>query len=124
MARTVRDAAILLGALAGVDPRDNATAAAQGKIDADYTSFLDPNGLNGARIGVARKYFGFSDSVDNLMSNVMDVMKRQGAILVDPADISNPMASSTTANSLVLLYELKADLNAYLAAALMPRCIR
>ena len=64
MARTVRDAAILLSALAGADPRDSATAASDGKIAADYTRFLDPNGLRGARIGVARKYFGFSDSVD------------------------------------------------------------
>ena len=62
MARTVRDAAILLNALAGADPRDTATAESKGKIAADYTRFLDPNGLRGARIGVARKYFGFSDS--------------------------------------------------------------
>ena len=87
MARTVRDAAILLSALAGADPRDSATAASTGKIAADYTRFLDPNGLRGARIGVARKYFGFSDSVDDLMSNVMEEMKRQGAVLVDPADL-------------------------------------
>ena len=69
MARTVRDAAILLSALAGADPRDGATAASSGKIAADYTRFLDPNGLRGARIGVARKYFGFSDSVDRLMDD-------------------------------------------------------
>src|SRR6266446_4084792 len=69
MARTVRDAAIVLNALAGVDPRDIATAESAAKIEADYTRFLDPNGLRGARIGVARKYFGFSDSVDDLMSN-------------------------------------------------------
>src|SRR5438876_549878 len=67
MARTVRDAAILLGALAGVDPRDRVTAGAKGKILADYTRFLDPNGLKGARIGVTRKYFGFSDAVDAVM---------------------------------------------------------
>src|SRR2546425_1747791 len=66
MARTVRDAAILLGAMAGVDLRDSVTDAANGKIATDYTRFLDPNGLKGARIGVARKYFGFSDAVDSL----------------------------------------------------------
>src|SRR5271167_1779672 len=60
MARTVRDAAILLNALAGADPRDSATAASSGKLAPDYPRFLDPNGLRGARIGVARKYFGFS----------------------------------------------------------------
>ena len=80
MARTVRDAAILLGALAGADPRDTATAENKGKVEADYTRFLDPDGLRGARIGVARKYFGFSDSVDDLMNSVMDEMKRQGAV--------------------------------------------
>jgi amidase len=89
MARTVRDAAILLNVLAGADPRDPATAESAGKIDADYTRFLDPKGLRGARIGVARKYFGFSDSVDDLMSKVMDEMKRQGAVLVDPADLES-----------------------------------
>ena len=66
MARTVRDAAILLGAIAAVDPRDAATADARGHIEADYTQFLDPNGLKGARIGVARKQTGFNRDVDRL----------------------------------------------------------
>lgn len=114
MARTVRDAAILLNALAGTDPRDPATAASIGKIAADYTSFLDPNGLRGARIGVARKYFGFSDSVDGLLNNVLEEMKRQGAVLVDPADLESHGKFDDTEFT-VLLYELKADLNAYLA---------
>ncbi len=64
MCRTVRDAAILLGALTGVDPEDSATTASQGKSYSDYAQFCDPNGLKGARIGVARKYAGFSDPVD------------------------------------------------------------
>lgn len=114
MARTVRDAAILLSALAGADPRDPATAAGAGKIESDYTRFLDPNGLKGARIGIARKYFGFSDSVDDLMNAVMDEMKRQGAILVDPADLDSHGKFDDTEFT-VLLYELKADLNTYLA---------
>src|SRR5437879_3982845 len=79
MCRTMRDAAILLGVLTGVDPDDSATTASSGKSRADYTQFLDPNGLKGARIGVARKYFGFSDSVDALMGEALDVMKKQGA---------------------------------------------
>src|SRR5208283_1527874 len=58
MCRTVRDAAILLGALTGADSNDPATAASQGKAFTDYSRFCDPNGLKGARIGVARKYFG------------------------------------------------------------------
>jgi amidase len=114
MARTVRDAATLLSALVGADTRDGATAQSAGKIEADYTRFLDPNGLRGARIGVARKYFGFSDSVDALMNNVLEEMKRQGAVLVDPADLDSHGKFDDTEFT-VLLYELKADLNAYLA---------
>jgi amidase len=114
MARTVRDTAILLNTLGGADPRDSATAVSDGKIAADYTQFLDPNGLRGARIGVARKYFGFSDSVDSLMDSVMEEMKRQGAVLVDPADLESH-GKFDDSEFLVLLYELKADLNAYLA---------
>lgn len=114
MARTVRDAAILLSALAGSDPRDGATSASDGKSASDYTRFLDPHGLRGARIGVARKYFGFSDSVDHLMAEVMEEMKRQGAVLVDPADLESH-GKFDDSELLVLLYELKADLNAYLA---------
>jgi amidase len=115
MARTVRDAAILLGALAGSDPRDPATADATSKMQKDYTQFLDPNGLKGARIGVARKYFGFSDSVDALMNHVIDEMKSAGAVIVDPADLES-FGKFDDTELLVLLYELKADLNTYLAS--------
>jgi amidase len=114
MARTVRDAAILLGALAGVDPRDSATAASAGKVAADYARFLDPHGLRGARIGVARKYFGSNDAQDQLMNNLIDAMKRQGADIVDPADLPT-FGKFDDTEFLVLQYELKADLNAYLA---------
>ena len=115
MARTVRDAAILLGALAGSDPRDPATADANAKMQKDYTQFLDPNGLKGARIGVARKYFGFSDSVDALMNHLIDEMKSAGAVIVDPADLES-FGKFDDTELLVLMYELKADLNAYLAS--------
>lgn len=114
MARTVRDAAILLGVLAGADPRDPATTASNGKALTDYTKSLDPNGLRGARIGVARKYWGFNDAVDELMNNVLDAMKKQGAVLVDPADLPSHGKFDDTEFQ-VLLYELKADLNTYLA---------
>jgi len=114
MARTVREAAILLTALAGVDPRDSATAASQGKV-ADYTPFLDPNGLRGARIGVARKYFGFSDLVDQVMERAIEAMKHAGAQIVDPADLPSH-GKFDDSELTVLLFELKADLNAYLAA--------
>jgi amidase len=114
MARTVRDAALLLGALAGMDAEDAATTAAERKAPADYTAFLDPNGLKGARIGVARNYFGFLDSVDALMAVSLSALTKQGAVLVDPAGIPN-MDKVGDAELLVLLYELKAGLNAYLA---------
>ena len=114
MARTVRDAATLLTALAGEDPRDSATQANRGKVAQDYTAFLDPNGLRGARLGVARKYFGFSDTVDKLMNDVIAEMKRAGAEIVDPADLPSHGKFDDTEFT-VLLYELKTDLNAYLA---------
>jgi len=113
--RTVRDAAIVLGALTGVDPRDPATNGSQGKSFTDYARFCDPNGLKGARIGVARKYFGFNDAVDALMEQSLDAMKRQGATLIDPADIET-LGKFDESELLVFMYELKADLNAYLAA--------
>jgi amidase len=115
MARTVRDAAILLGALAGSDPRDTATATADSKMQKDYTQFLDPNGLRGARIGVARKYFGFNDAVDALVNSLIAEMKSAGAEIVDPADLESHGKFDDT-ELLVLLYELKADLTDYLAA--------
>jgi len=114
MARTVRDAAIVLGVLAGVDAEDRATLAGRDKIVPDYTRFLDANGLRGARIGVVRKYFGFSQRVDQLMEHALDALKQQGATLVDPADIET-IGKMGPNERLVLSYELKADLNAYLA---------
>jgi amidase len=113
MARTVRDAAILLSVLAGSDPNDEATKESDGKR-ADYTRFLDPDGLKGARIGIARKYFGFSDAVDDMMNALIDEMKKQGAVIVDPADLPSHGKFDDTEFT-VLLYELKADLEKYLA---------
>ena len=115
MCRTVRDAAIMLGALTGVDPRDSFTANSQGKSATDYAQFCDPAGLKGARIGVARKYFGFNDAVDALMEQSLDVMKQQGATVIDPAEIET-LGKFDKSELLVFLYELKADLNSYLAA--------
>jgi len=114
MARTVRDAAILLGALTGIDDEDKATGESRGKALADYTQHLDAQGLKGARIGVVRKYFGFLDKVDVVINRALEVLKSQGAVLVDPADIETIGKFDDTENT-VLLYELKADLNAYLA---------
>jgi len=115
MARTVRDAAIILNALTGIDTRDSTTMANRSRGQIDYTRFLDPNGLRGARIGVARaKFFGYSDVTDKLVNDAIDAMKTNGAVIVDPANIET--AGKFDDSELdVLLYELKADLNAYLA---------
>jgi amidase len=116
LCRTVADAAALLTVLAGADPRDAATAASAGHVEQDYTAFLKKDGLRGARIGVARaKFFGYSDVTDRLGNAALEVLRREGAVVIDPADI--PHAGEYDAAELeVLLYELKADLNAYLAA--------
>jgi amidase len=120
MCRTVRDAAILLGAITGVDPADRYTQASQGKSYTDYTRFLDAKGLKGARIGVARKYFGFSDAVDALMNEAIDIMKREGAEIVDPADLESH-GKFDDSEFTVLLYELKSDMAQYLASR-GPNC--
>jgi amidase len=114
MCRTVRDAAILLGALTGVDPDDSYTADSQGKSFTNYTQFLDINGLKGSRIGVARKYFGFSEGVDAIMAEAIDIMKKQGATIIDPADIDT-FGKFDDTEATVLNYELKADMAKYLA---------
>jgi amidase len=116
MARTVADAAALLGALTGIDPRDAATAGSRGRSQADYTRFLDPNGLRGARIGVARnKFTGYDPHTDQLFDAAVADLRRLGAIIVDPANIPHS-GEYDDAEFTVLLYEFKADLNAYLAS--------
>ena len=113
MARTVSDAAILLGALTGIDANDAVTKTSAGKSFTDYTQFLNKDGLRGARLGIARKYFGFNDLVDKLMNDLIAEMKKMGAVIVDPADI--PTSGQFDNSELeVLLYEFKADLNSYL----------
>jgi len=115
MARTVADAATLLGVLTGVDSKDDATAASAGQSRTDYSSFLDANGLRGARLGVCRShYMGYSPATDALMETAMDVLKRAGAVIVDPADIATA-GQTDDSEFAVLLYEFKADLNRYLA---------
>ncbi|HZE63638.1 MAG TPA: amidase [Pyrinomonadaceae bacterium] len=114
MARSVSDVAILLGALTGVDENDAVTKTSVGRSFTDYTQFLDKNGLRGARLGVARKSFGFNDRVDKLMNELIGELKKLGAAVIDPADI--PTSGKFDDSELeVLLYEFKADLNAYLA---------
>jgi amidase len=116
MARTVADAAILLGALTGVDKNDPATTAGAKHVLKDYTKFLDKNGLNGARIGIARNMCGTDPRILDLFEKSIAVMKSLGAIIVDPANLPNFDKFSKTEVE-VLLHEFKAGLNKYLAGA-------
>ena len=116
MARTVADAAPLLGALTGVDPRDDATASSAGHAASDYSASLDPAGLKDARLGVCRSHFmGNSPGTDAVMEGAIDALKRLGAVIIDPADIAT-VGQFDDSEFAVLLYEFKADLNRYLAA--------
>lgn len=116
--RTVADAAAVLGALVGVDPRDPQTAASNGHFFTDYTQFLDPDGLNGARIGVSRGggFTGYSPETDAVFEEALAAMADAGAVLVDPAEIPTiDELNADPAEIIVLIYEFKRDLNAYLA---------
>lgn len=115
MTRTVRDAAILLGPLTGMDDADPATAASGGRRHGDYTQFLDPAGLRGARIGVVRARFGFDDRVDAVMETALAAMRDAGATIVDEVEIPNQQGLGDLEGE-VLRYEFKAGLNAYLEA--------
>jgi amidase len=115
MCRTVADAAVLLGAMAGVDEGDEATRASRGKAAADYTKFLDPDGLKGARIGVFHpRSLQDNPLTSRVLEEALAAMKDRGAVIVDPVKIES--AAKVGENEYeVLLYEFKADLNAYLA---------
>jgi len=114
MARTVRDAVLLLNVLAAADPTDSATSDAP-KTRPDYAQFLDRNGLRGARIGIVRKSFGFNAAVDKLMEQSIAAMKSAGAEIIDPVEIPPDGKISEPENE-VLLCEFKAGMNAYLRA--------
>ncbi|HVT38658.1 MAG TPA: amidase [Gemmatimonadaceae bacterium] len=115
MARSVADAAALLGALTGVDPRDAATKASAGKSVADYTRFLDRGGLKGARIGVARNLAGFNTDVDAIFENAIAALNDAGAEVVDKTSLLTA-GKFDDAETIVLDYEFKAGLNSYLAS--------
>jgi amidase len=112
MTRTVRDAAILLGVLAGSDPKDAATREADVQREADYTRFLVKDGIKGARLGVVKNLLGVHAHVDAVIKPALEVLKAQGATLVE---VELKSTSYDDAEFEVLLYEFKADLNAYLA---------
>jgi amidase len=115
MARTVTDAAILLSALAGTDARDPATAEASAKAERDYSRCLDLKGLRGARLGVARSFFGVHPKTDELMESALGQLKGLGAELVEGIALKKS-AELEQAETEVLHYEMKADMNAYLAS--------
>ncbi len=116
MCRTVADAAVMLGALTGVDPRDPATRASRGHRHRDYTQFLDPDGLHGARIGVARNLTGFSPETDEIFEAAVTAIRRAGATVVDPANLDSAAElDASGAEFEVLLYEFKTDIRRYLA---------
>jgi amidase len=123
IARTVTDAAILLGAMVGVDKEDSSTRSNVGRYHRDYTKFLDKDGLRGARIGVPRDvYFGYSAKSDEIAEAAIKRMRRLGAKIIDPADIPTARQMSTSEDELtVLLYEFKADLNQYLSGLASSR---
>lgn len=113
MARTVADAAILLGALTGVDERDSATKSGRKRAYSNYAKYLDLDGLKGARIGVARNMAGTNPRILKIFDHCIEVMKQLGAIIVDPANVPNFDKFGTTEKE-VLYYEFKANLNKYL----------
>lgn len=121
-ARSVADAAAVLGPLTGIDTRDEATHADQAVFYSDYTQFLDPRGLSGARIGVTRApYFGYSDHADRIAYSAVAAMRDAGAVIVDSIDI--PTTTEMRADRvdiLVMLHEFKAGLNEYLRARSDP----
>lgn len=117
MGRTVADAAAALGPMTGGDQQDPATFASAGNFFKDYTQFLNPNGLAGARIGVARNaIFGASTESEEVFEAALQAMADAGAILVDPADIPTAdQFASDPSETIILVFEFKRDLNAYLA---------
>ena len=114
MARSVSDAAALLGALTGVDSRDGVTADSAGKSVADYTTFLNAKSLQGARIGVARNMAGFHPMTDAAFERAIESLRKAGAVIVDPANVPT-VGKYDEAELDVMLYEFKAGVNAYLA---------
>ena len=114
LARTVRDAALLLGAMAGKDDADPASVAVGDRFESGYERFLDTDGLRGARLGIARRFFADNAPLDAFLDHCIAALERAGATVVDPADL--PMhGTAAAAEQEVLLYEFKADLNKFLA---------
>jgi len=116
MARTVADAAALLGAMTGIDPSDPASAGSDpASAGRDFTRFLDPSALKGARLGVARNFFGWHPRIDALMETSLAILRAQGAELIDITDLPGH-STLGDAEYEVMLHEFRAGLNAYLSS--------
>jgi amidase len=119
LTRSVRDAAALLGVLAGPDPADPATVVVGAQFQKegaqkDYLQYLSPDGLRGARLGIARKFFADNAPLNHFLDGCIATLGKAGASIVDPADLPQHDGLADAEHT-VLLYEFKADLNAYLA---------
>lgn len=112
IARTVADAAALLGAMVGVDPADDATKASSGKAGSDYTKYLKADGLKGAKIGLLRAG-GFQPNVHPILESAIVAMKSAGATVIDPVEVKTLEQFGDDEYQL-LLYEFKTTLNDYL----------
>ncbi|GAA3924637.1 amidase [Hymenobacter algoricola] len=119
MARTVRDAAILLGALTGEDPADAVTRESAGKAAADYTTFLTPGALRGQRLGVEKNHLKGSSDAVALLQAALTVLRAQGATIVE-VEVEKRIDPLGQAEYDVLLYEFKDGVNQYLATAQAP----
>ena len=113
LTRTVRDAAVMLGIMAGLDASDAASVAVGDKFQHDYVQYLDPQGLKGTRLGIARKFFADNAPLNAFLDECIAKLKAAGAVIVDPADLPQH-GTTSTAETEVLLYEFKADINKYL----------
>ena len=116
MGRTVKDIAILLGAMTGVDAADAITKESEGKSHPDYTKFLDAAGLKGKRIGVEKKPQGDNQYLHALQQKAVDLMKQQGAEIIE-IEYLDKIGKAGDAEYLVMQYEFKDGLNKYLSAA-------
>jgi amidase len=114
MARTVADAAALLGPLTGVDDNDDITSESTGKTFTDYTKFLDAEGLKGKKIGILRDAFGINEKVDSIMEKSISILKSKGAEVIDSIKIDNSNKFGSASFAL-LQFEFKDGLNKYLA---------
>ena len=116
MARTVTDAAILLGVMAAIDSEDSVTLESKGKTQKDYTTFLNVNALQGKRIGIEKKPQGNNQYMNKLLEDAKDLLKRQGATIVE-IDYIDKINDLGQAEFEVLQYEFKDGVNKYLATA-------